>query len=116
MYSNFRFRIRHEGRHVAGFSVIDAPRTPAAPITLERGVTHDAEFEQWASRSGKREGEAGPRDLEIDVFNEEGRQLASYHLRGCRISKYLGMPYMDSRSVAIRTLRIDNDGWSEQDS
>jgi phage tail-like protein len=71
-YKNFKFRLKWDGRYVAGVSNVSAlgPTTeavehpkgndtsafPESPtrtkydaITLERGVTHDAEFEQWAS-------------------------------------------------------------------
>ena len=116
MYKNYRFRICADGRHVAGFSVIDAARGSAVPITLERGVTHDADFERWVSSSNKQGVDAEPRDLQIDVFEEDGTRLTSYTVTACRISVYLGMPYMDSGSVAIRTLRIDNAGWRELES
>ena len=73
-YKNFKFRVKWDGRYVAGVSKVGAPqahhrggRAPrgrrpvdvaqvarAAPkyeaITLERGVTHDTEFEQWANK------------------------------------------------------------------
>jgi phage tail-like protein len=71
-YKNFRFRVKWDGRYVAGVSKISALKrttevvehrdggdptsmrkspgnTKFEPITLERGVTHDAEFESWAS-------------------------------------------------------------------
>jgi phage tail-like protein len=70
-YKNFSFRIKWDGRNVAGVSKIsglkhttevvkhreDADpssslkspgRTEFDALALERGVTHDAEFEKWA--------------------------------------------------------------------
>ena len=72
-YKNFKFRVKWDGRYVAGVSQVSAlrrstevvehreggdpnssrrspGRTDYAPITLRRGVTHDTEFEQWANR------------------------------------------------------------------
>lgn len=72
-YKNFKFRVKWDGRYVAGVSKISGLRrtteviqhreggdpsssrkspglTEFAPITLERGVTHDPEFEKWANK------------------------------------------------------------------
>jgi hypothetical protein len=72
-YKNFKFRIKWDGRYVAGVSKISGLRrtteviqhregadsstsrkspghTEFAPIALERGVTHDPEFENWANK------------------------------------------------------------------
>src|SRR5918992_6286769 len=74
-YKNFKFRIKFEGStaSVAGISKVTGlkrttevvkhreggdpsssrkspGRTEYEPITLERGVTHDLEFEQWANK------------------------------------------------------------------
>jgi phage tail-like protein len=72
-YKNFKFLVKWDGRVVAGTSKVGAlkrstevishreggdpssnrkspGRTQYDAITLERGVTHDLEFEQWASK------------------------------------------------------------------
>jgi phage tail-like protein len=72
-YKNFKFRIKWDGKYVAGLSKISAlrrtteairyreggdpsssrkspGRTEYDPITLQRGVTHDLEFEQWTNK------------------------------------------------------------------
>jgi phage tail-like protein len=72
-YKNFKFRVRWDGRYVAGLSKVGAlkrttevvrhreggdpsssrkspGRTEYEAITLERGVTHDPEFEAWARK------------------------------------------------------------------
>jgi phage tail-like protein len=72
-YKNFKFRIKWDGRYVAGVSMIGAlsrsteviehrdgadpstvykmpGQTSFEPITLERGKTHDRAFEQWANK------------------------------------------------------------------
>ncbi|MFG2328066.1 phage tail protein [Streptomyces sp. NPDC048604] len=72
-YKNFKFRVKWDGRYVAGVSKVSplkrtteivehrdgadpstarkSPgRTKYEAITLTRGVTHDLEFEQWANK------------------------------------------------------------------
>ena len=80
-YKNMKFRIKWDGRYVAGVSKISAlkrstepvthreggdPSTSRVspsvwkfePITLERGVTHDKEFEAWANLIYNTDGDA----------------------------------------------------------
>src|SRR3989304_4604073 len=72
-YKNFKFRVKGDGRYVAGLSKMGAlkrstelvehreggdpstsrkspGRTKYEAITLERGVTHDTAFEAWANK------------------------------------------------------------------
>src|ERR1700687_2454016 len=72
-YKNFKFRVKWNGKYVAGVSKVTAlkrttevlehreggdpsslrkspGRTKYEAITMERGVTHDLEFEQWANK------------------------------------------------------------------
>lgn len=72
-YKNFKFRVKWDGRYVAGVSKVsglrrvtevvnhreggDPSSTRKAPgltqyeaITIERGVTHDTAFEAWANK------------------------------------------------------------------
>ena len=72
-YAKFRFRLRWQGRSVAGMSEVSAlkrstevvehrdgadlstarrspGRSKYEAITLTRGVTHDVEFERWANK------------------------------------------------------------------
>ena len=73
-YKNFKFRVKWDGRYVAGrqqgrraqahdrggraprgrrpeLAAASRPGAPSTkPITLERGVTHDTEFEKWANK------------------------------------------------------------------
>ena len=76
-YKNFKFRVKWDNRYVAGVSKVGAlkrttevvkhrdggdpstsrkspGRTEFEAITLERGVTHDLDFEQWANRVCRR--------------------------------------------------------------
>ncbi len=72
-YKNFKFRVKWDGKYVAGISKVGALKRSTEPvehreggdpstsrkspgrtkyeaITLERGVTHDTEFEKWANK------------------------------------------------------------------
>ena len=72
-YKNFKFRVKWNGRYVAGVSKISPLKrstevieyrdgadsnnirkmpgfTKYGPITLVRGITHDTEFENWANQ------------------------------------------------------------------
>ncbi len=139
-YKSFKFRIKWEGRYVAGVSRVGALRLSAdiaqhrerghlspshkppgstkyGPVTLERGVTHDVKFEQWANKVW----DAGPdvsvadfrKDVVLDVFNEAGQKVLSYRLFRCWVSELQAIPGLDANSnaVAIETLRLENEGW-----
>ncbi|MEN8041496.1 MAG: phage tail protein [Actinomycetota bacterium] len=143
-YKNFKFRIRWDGRYVAGVSKVGAlkrstevvehregsdpntiRRSPGQtrfePITLERGVTHDTEFEQWANKVwsyGKGLGSESSlqdfrKDIALDFFNEAGQLALRYVIYRCWVSEYQALPELDSRAneVAIETITLENEGW-----
>jgi phage tail-like protein len=139
-YKNFKFRVKWEGRYVAGVSEVSAlrrttevvqdresgdpstsdkspGRTKYEPITLERGVTHDAEFESWANKvSGH-----GPevllkdfrKDVRIDVYNEEGQLVLAYKVYRAWVSEYQALPDLDANAnaVAIQHIKLEHEGW-----
>jgi phage tail-like protein len=143
-YKNFKFRVKWDGRYVAGVSKVSALKrttevvehrdggdpsvarrspglTSFEPITLERGLSHDPEFERWANKlwvAG-----AGPgaeaslkdfrKDVLIDLFNEAGQRVASFKVYRCWVSEYQALPDLDANanSVAIETIRLENEGW-----
>jgi phage tail-like protein len=105
-YKNFKFRVKWDGRYVAGVSKVgglkrttkvvkhrdggdpsssreSSGRSEYDAISFERGVTHDLEFEKWANKvwnygSGLGS-EASPRDFRKDLLIEvynEAGQLA----------------------------------------
>ena len=143
-YKNFKFRVKWDGRYVAGVSKVSAlkrttevvkhrdggdpsstrkspGRTEYEPITLERGVTHDIEFEQWANKVWNFGSGLGAevsladfrKDVIIDVFNEAGQIVLSYRLFRCWPSEYQAIPDLDANAnaVAIQTLKLENEGW-----
>jgi phage tail-like protein len=143
-YKNFKFRIKWDGQYVAGVSKISAlrrttemiehreggdpsttrrspGRTRFEAITLERGVTHDAEFEKWASKVWNFGSGLGAevslkdfrKDIIIDFYNEAGQLAISYKVFRCWVSEYQALPELDANAnaVAIQTIKLENEGW-----
>ena len=96
-------------------------RTKYEAVTLERGVTHDLEFEHWANKVWNFGGGAGAevsladfrKDIIIDLFNEAGQKVLSYKLYRCWVSEYQALPDLDANAnaVAIQTIKLENEGW-----
>jgi phage tail-like protein len=143
-YKNFKFRVKWDGRYVAGVSKVSAlkrttevvehreggdpstsrkspGRTTYSPITIERGVTHDLEFEQWANKVWNFPGGSGSevsladfrKDIIIDLFNEAGQKVISYNVYRCWPSECQLLPDLDANAnaVAIQHLILQNEGW-----
>ena len=96
-------------------------RSKYEAISLERGVTHDPDFENWANKVWDFSGGAGAessladfrKDLIIDVFNEAGQKALSYKVYRCWVSEYQALPDLDANAnaVAIQTIKLENEGW-----
>ena len=143
-YKNFKFRVKWDGRFVAGISKVSAlkrstevvehreggdpsssrkspGRTKFEAITLERGVTHDTEFEKWANKVWNFGSGLGAevslkdfrKDLIIDVYNESGQLVLSYKVFRAWVSEFQAIPDLDANAnaVAIQTLKLENEGW-----
>ncbi|SES75168.1 phage tail protein [Geodermatophilus poikilotrophus] len=143
-YKNFKFRVRWEGRNVAGISKVSAlkrttevvehreggdpsssrrapGRTKYEAITLERGVTHDVEFEQWANKVWHYGNGLGQemslkdfrRDILIDLYNEAGQVVKTFKVYRCWVSEFQTLPDLDANAnaVAIETIKLENEGW-----
>jgi phage tail-like protein len=143
-YKNFKFRVKWDGRYVAGVSKMGAlKRTTEAvkhreggdpsssrkspgrsefePVTLERGITHDTEFERWANKVWNYGSGLGAetslkdfrKDVVIEVYNEAGQLAIAYRLYRAWVSEYQALPELDANAnaVAIQTLKLENEGW-----
>jgi len=143
-YKNFKFRVMWDGRYVAGISKVgllkkttevvkhreggdpstsrkSPGRTEFDAITLERGVTHDLEFEQWANKVWNLNAGLGAevslkdfrKDIIIEVYNEAGQLALAYKVYRCWVSEYQPMPELDANAngVAIQTIKLENEGW-----
>ena len=143
-YKNFKFRVKWDGRYVAGISKAGAlkrttqvvehreggdpsstRRSPGQtkfdPITLERGVTHDTEFEKWANKVWNYGSGLGAevslkdfrKDVILEVYNEAGQLAIAYKLYRCWVSEFQAMPDLDAsaNAVAIQHIKLENEGW-----
>lgn len=143
-YKNFKFRIKWDGRYVAGISKVGSlkrstevvehreggdpstarkspGRTKYEAITLERGVTHDLEFEAWANKVWHVGAGLGAevslkdfrKDLILEVYNETGQVVIAYKIYRCWVSEYQALPDLDANAnaIAIQTLKLENEGW-----
>jgi len=143
-YKNFKFRVKWDGRYVAGISKVGAlkrttevvehreggdpstgrkspGRSKFEAISLERGVTHDLEFENWANKVWDFGAGAGAessladfrKDVILDVFNEAGQKAISYKIYRCWVSEFQALPDLDANAnaVAIQTIKLENEGW-----
>jgi phage tail-like protein len=143
-YKNFKFRVKWDGRYVAGVSKVSllkrttemvkhrsggdpstsfkSPgRTEFDAVTLERGVTHDSDFEQWANKVWNFQSSLGAevsladfrKDIIIELMNEAGQNAISYNLYRCWVSEYQALPDLDSNAnaVAIAKLKLEVEGW-----
>lgn len=96
-------------------------RTKYEAITLERGVTHDTEFEKWANKVWNFGSGLGAevslkdfrKDLIIEVYNEAGQLALAYKVFRCWVSEYQALPDLDANAnaVAIQHLKLENEGW-----
>lgn len=142
-YKNMKFRVKWEGRYVAGVSKVSALKrsteavshreggdinnaarvSPSVwkfePITMERGVTHDPEFEAWANLIYTTEGDAAislrnfRRDITIELLNEQGKIAKAYKVYRCWVSEYQALPELDANAnaIAIEHMVLQNEGW-----
>jgi phage tail-like protein len=143
-YKNFKFRVKWDGRYVAGVSKVGAlkrstevvehreggdpstsrkspGRTKYEAITLERGVTHDTEFEKWANKVWNFGSGLGVevslkdfrKDLIIELYNEAGQLVTAYKVFRCWVSEYQAQADLDANAnaVLIQTLKLENEGW-----
>jgi phage tail-like protein len=141
---NFKFRVQWDGHHVAGVSKVSAlrrvtevvqhreggdanitretpGRTKYEPITLERGVTNDTEFEQWANLVNGPGGAAAAKfrkDVILEVLDEAGQTVLSYKIYRCWVSEYQALPDLDAdaTAVAIEHIKLENEGWERDTS
>ena len=141
-YQNFKFRVKWDGRYVAGVSKVSAlkrstevvehreggdpsssrkspGRTKLRGHNLERGITHDSDFEQWANKvrdvglglSAEVSLKDYRKDVIIEVYNSTTQLVITYKLLQCWVSEYQAFTGLDANAVVIETLRLEIEGW-----
>jgi phage tail-like protein len=100
-------------------------RTKYEAITLERGVTHDLDFETWADASqvlDKGSPKSSLKDLRktvrIVLQNEAGQSVQQYIVYRCWVSEYQALPDLDAggNAVALQHIKLENEGWERDKS
>lgn len=148
-YKNFKFRLKWDGKFIAGISKVSPLRRsteviehreggdPSAsrkspgvskfdPITLERGVTFDLEFEQWAAKVWNFGAGLGSevsladfrKDIVLELYNEAGQPVFAYKIFRCWVSEYQALPVLDANgpAVALQHIVLQNEGWERDAS
>ncbi len=147
-YPNFRFKVKWDGNYVAGVCMVSAltrstqvithrsggdpstvhkapGQTDYGPITLERGVSHDPTFEQWANKVFDYDNSQSStgvdtslldyrKDITIDVFNEAGQKVLAYFVYKAWVSQFQAMSELNANgeaSIIIQSLTLENEGW-----
>jgi phage tail-like protein len=95
-------------------------RTKYEPITLERGITHDTDFEDWANAAQVLDKGAPSsslknlrKEIRIDFLNEERQPVLRFLVHRCWVSEYQALPDLDagSNAVAVEHIKLENEGW-----
>ena len=143
-YKNFKFRVKWDGRYVAGVCKVGAlkrttevvkhreggdpsssrkspGRTEYEAVTLERGVTHDPEFEKWANKVWNFGAGLGAetsladfrKDILLEMYNEAGQPVITYKILRCWVSEYQPVADFDANAnaISIQHIRLENEGW-----
>ena len=129
-YKNCFFKILFDGEVVAGVSKISGLKmsheivehrdgadrsttrkspgiTSFEPITCERGISHDDEFQEWAELAYSN---AGPgavslagfrRNISIELYNLQGVKVRAWNVFRCWVSEFTAVPELDANSNAI---------------
>lgn len=144
-YHTFRFRVKWDNQYVAGLTKMGALKRTTEVVeyreagvnitsrklpgkstfdnvTLEKGVTYDTAFEDWAnavndfaSHNVTNLGEFR-KNITVDIFNEAGQKALSYNLYRCWVTAYQALPDLDAgaNAVAITTVTLAYE-WFERD-
>lgn len=96
-------------------------RTEYDAITLERGVTFDLAFENWANAVWSYGHKLGTesylanfrKTVTIELLNDAGQAVQRYRVFNCWVSEYTPLPELDANAnaVAIQMLKLENEGW-----
>jgi phage tail-like protein len=148
-YKNFKFLVKWDGHTVAGVSKVTGlkrttevvkhriggdpsssrkspGRTEYDAITLERGLTHDVDFEQWANKVWNFGSGLGAevslkdfrKDVRIEVLDEAGRTTLAYNVFRCWVSEFQAVPDFDANAnaIAIQHIKLENEGWERDEA
>lgn len=143
-YKQFKFRVKWDNRYIAGITKVSGlhretevitnregsepsilrkspGKTSYKPIILERGRTHDTEFETWANKVYRLGAGLGAetslkdfrKDILIELYNEAGQLVMAWRVYRCWPSKYSPLNEFNANStqVAIESMVLEHEGW-----
>ncbi|HLN88633.1 MAG TPA: phage tail protein [Candidatus Binatia bacterium] len=145
-YGNFKFRVKDSnGKTILGVSKIGAlrrttevvkfreggrsladtkspGRTSCDAMILERGITYDPNFENWANMVHSYGEKASmdlrnyKRDLALEVMNEKGQVMKRYFLYRCWVSEYSALPQLDTNqnAILVERIKLELKGWERE--
>jgi phage tail-like protein len=147
-YKNFRYQVKFgTNAAVAGVSKVTAlkwttevvshregndpstarhspGRTSFEPITMERGVTFDTAFVDWANLVYAPGGAGGvtlasyKKNISIELLNTQGVLVKRYNVFNAWVSSYTGQADLDANAnaVLIESMILQNEGWEADTS
>lgn len=146
-YKNFKFRVVWNGKTIAGVSKVSGLKrttevvsnrdggdlstkrhSPGVStfeaITLERGITHDHEFEEWANKVYSVEGDAGVslkdfrKDVVLELYNLQGVKVISWQVFRAWVSEYTAVPELDANAngIAFESIVLQNEGFQRDEA
>lgn len=146
-YKAFKFRVKWDGKVVAGVSKMTALKRTTAPvshrdgndlstdrhspgrttfedITLDRGLTHDRDFEVWANKVYSTEGDGAVslrdfrKDITVELLNLQGTVVTAYNIFRCWVTSYTALPDLDANGegVAFESLTLKCEGWERDEA
>lgn len=143
-YENSKFRVKWDGKYVPAITRVSplvrstqiiAHRESGGSsnvhlqpgenafqaITLERGLTQDRTFEQWANmiwniRAGlgsEQDLKNMRKDIRIELMNEAGQLVLAWNVFRCWPSEYQAVSELSSgaASDAVERIVLQNEGW-----
>jgi len=143
-YKNFKFRVKWDGVYVAAVSKVsvfkrttdvvshrdggDMSLSHKSPgrnnfeaISLDRGITQDLNFNNWAGLVWNYKAGLGSevslanfrKDIYLEVYNEAGQLVIAYKIYRCWVSEYQALPDLDANAnaIAIEHIKLENEGW-----
>ena len=141
-YRNFKFIVKWDGEPIADVSRISglgrtteaiahrdgghvsSPRvapgvTGFPPLVLDRALTHDTAFEDWAKLAWNNQGDQAMslkdyrKDIQIEIRNLQGQTALAFTVFRCWVSEYHPFLVLDANDSAmvIERLVIQHEGW-----
>jgi phage tail-like protein len=99
-------------RHSPGVSSFE-------PITIERGITFDPAFENWATKIYSTAGDGGVslahfrKDITIELYNLQGVKVRAWNVFRCWVSEFVAVPELDANAnaIAFEHVVLQNEGF-----